>query len=427
MSDMKNENLARSQAYFKYLIIVLIFVNIVDAYTTILQGLFPSAIAKEYLSNYSTNEQNAIMALGASISSMGFYFIFINQYLADKIGRKKVLAFTSFGLALTCLLLIFSANYIQFVLFMMLLCFFFSSDLWAIYVNEESDKEKRAFYHHIILIVGLIGPVLAIIFRSRFITDTESNWRAMMLLPIIIGFPLSIIILATLKETSTYQIMKEEESIKEIKSRSFKEDLKAIFETENRKSFIVIIIMSLIFGAATIWRNLFEKYITDIGTLFQSQITIIFIWTIPAVLIAWLLNGLLMDRIGRKPLLYIWSCLLPIGVITWVIGAHDPNNAFIIVQVGFALMHLSYWGLNQCFILITIEMLPTDRRGTGSGFRILFFAIGTTLGLLVSSLTILLFGLGTSFIIFILSVFLFIPLIYLFINETKGVALSEIK
>jgi MHS family alpha-ketoglutarate permease-like MFS transporter len=427
MTENKNNKISRSRAYFIYLIIILIFVNIIDSYTTILQGLFPSAIAKEFLSEYPTNEQNAIMAFGSTISSLGFYFIFINQYLADKIGRKKMLAFTVFGMGFTCFLIIFSINYIQFVFFTLLLCFFFSSDIWAIYINEESNKEKRAVYSHFVLIVGLIGPISAIILRSIFITETVSNWRALMFLPIIIGFPLSIIILLTLKETSKYQLLKKDEKVKEQESISFKNDLKAIFKTENRQSYIVMLIMSSIFGGSTIWRNLFEKYITDVGTLTQTQITIIFIWTVPAVLIAWFINGMLADRIGRKPLIYIWSGLLPIAVVTWAIGAHNSENAFIIVQIGFALMHLSFWGLYVIMTLITIEILPTDKRGTGLGFRILFFAIGTTIGLLLSSISILFLGLGISFIIFISAMFVLIPLTYFFIKETKGVELSEIK
>jgi MHS family alpha-ketoglutarate permease-like MFS transporter len=302
---------------------------------------------------------------------------------------------------------------------------FFSSDLWAIYINEESKKEKRAFYQYIVLIGGLIGPILAIVLRSIFITETRSDWRVLLLVPILLGIPLSIIVLLTLKETSKFQLMKK--NPKNVEKRSFKEDVKAIFKTDQRKAYISLLIITLIFGAATIWRNLFEKYITDIGTLTQAQISIIFIWTVFAVLFAYLINGLLADRIGRKPLVYLWSCLLPIGVLTWVIGAHDPQNAFIIVQLGFALMHICFWGLLTILSLITIENLPTDRRASGVGLRWLFFAIGTTLGLLLSSIFILFLGLGISFIIFILSMYIIAPLTYLNLKETKGVELSEIK
>ena len=273
VSSMSNNISSRSKAYFIYLIIILMLVSVIVYYTMSLPAMFPSKIAEEFLGAYPTNEQNALMALGTGIASLGFYLIFINQYLADKIGRKKVLAFNVVGLALSSLLIMLSTNYWQYVFFMLLLYYFFSSNIWIIYITEETDKEKRAFYSNIIRIAGLIGFISAIIFRYIFITDTRSNWRAMMLFPIILGIPLSIIILITLKETSTYQLMKEQESLQE--KRSFKEDLNSIFQTENRKAFNAILIISLIFGGTRI--TLFEKYLTDIGTLPQSQITIIFI------------------------------------------------------------------------------------------------------------------------------------------------------
>ncbi|MFX1339434.1 MAG: MFS transporter [Promethearchaeota archaeon] len=425
MSEHKNNEILRSKGYFRYLIFILILANIVDSYVTIVNGMFPSKIAEEFLSGYSTNEQNALMAIGASIASMGYYFIFVNLYLADKIGRKKVLAYTIIGIALSCLMMILSTNFWQYVFFWALLYLFFSSDLWAIYINEESIKEKRAFYQYIILIGGLIGPVLAIILRSIFITETRSDWRVLLIIPILIGIPLSIIVLFTLKETSIFQLMKKDLSL--IEKRSFREDLKAIFRTDQRKAYISLLIITLVFGAATIWRNLFEKYITDVGILTQTQISIVFIWTVLAVLIAFLINGLLADRIGRKPLVYLWSCLLPVGVMIWVVGAHDPQNAFIIVQIGFALMHVCFWGLLTILSLITIETLPTDRRASGVGLRWLFFAIGTTLGLLLSSIVILFLGLGIAFIIFILTMYIIAPLTYLSLKETKGIELSEIK
>ncbi len=425
MTETTDAEISRSKGYFRYLIFILILASIIDSYVTIVNGMFPSKIAEEFLSDYTTNEQNALMAIGASIASMGYYFIFINLYLADRIGRKKVLAYTIIGIAFACIMMILSTNFWQYVFFWAILYLFFSSDLWAIYINEESKKEKRAFYQYIVLMGGLIGPILAIVLRAIFITETRSDWRALLLFPIILGIPLSIIILLTLKETSKFQIMREEPSLAE--KRTFKEDVKAIFKTDQRKAYISLLIISLVFGAATIWRNLFEKYITDVGTLTQAQISIIFIWTVFAVLIAYLVNGLLADRIGRKPLVYLWSGLLPVGVLTWVIGAHDPQNAFLIVQLGFALMHVCFWGLLTILSLITIENLPTDRRASGVGLRWLFFAIGTTLGLLLSSIFILFLGLGITFIIFILAMYIIVPLSYISLRETKGIELSEIK
>ncbi len=218
--------------------------------------------------------------------------------------------------------------------------------------------------------------------------------------------------------------MKESDSFER---RSFKVDVKSIFQIENRKPYMFLLLAVFIRGGSSIYLGFFEKYIDNVGTLTQQQVTTIFLITIFMVIIAYGANGLLADRIGRKPLLYFWSALAPISAVIWVLGANNTENAFLIVLLGFAFSHISYWGSIGILRLMTIEMLPTDRRGIGVGFRSLIGVIGGTIGLLTSSVVILSLDLGPTFIIFVMGNFAVIPIAYFFLKETKGVELSEIK
>ena len=419
----KKQSKNSSLSYFKYLIFILMLVQILDSYATIYPGAMPSAIAGDFLSNYSVKVQNSIMALAGGIVSIGMYFLFFSQYLSDKIGRKKMLAITVVGMALASLGMFLSINYIMYMAFVFFLYFFFSSDLWLIYINEEAKSTKRALYSNIILMVGLVGAFIMVVLRLIFITETDPNWRAMTLFPIILGFPLCLIIFFTLKETSKYQLIKEGGKVE---SRSFKEDLKSIFKIENRKYYTWLLFIVFLGGASSIYMGLFEKYMDDVGTLTQTQVSIIFILTVFMVIIAYVVNGF-SDRIGRKPLLYLWSCLSPISVVIWVLGARSSQNTFLIVLLGYSLTHIAYWGSLGIIRLITIELLPTDRRGTGIGFRSLIGSIGGTIGLVLSSVVILFLDLGPTFIIFVSLKFAVIPLAYFYLKETKGVELTEIK
>jgi hypothetical protein len=114
-------------------------------------------------------------------------------------------------------------------------------------------------------------------------------------------------------------------------------------------------------------------------------------------------------------------------VLIWVFGARNPVNAYGFVMFGYALSHIAFWGSIGIIRLITIETLPTDRRGTGVGFRSLVGAVGGTIGLLTSSAVILSLGLGPTFIIFVMGNLVAIPLAAVYLKETKGVELSEIK
>ena len=420
---MSENNSIRSKSYFRKLLIVLMFVQVLDAYTTIFPGSIPSFIAAEFLGTFSTDHQNSIMAFAGGVVSIGMYFLFFTQYLSDKLGRKKMLAVTAFGMAFASLGMFLSINYVMYQSFVFILYFFFSSDIWVIIINEESESKKRAYYSNIIPLVGLAGPVLMVISRFIFATGGNTFWRGIAIIPMILGFTLTLIVMLTLKETSKYEQMK---STGEFSSRTFFEDLKSIFQTEERKSYIYMLVISFLFGFSNLFIGLFEKYVSDVGAINQTLITYLFLLTIFTVMAAYLINGLLADRIGRKPLLYLWSGLLPISVIFWVIGALQPN-ATLYVFIGYPISHVSFWGLWGIIRLTTLELIPTDRRGTGVGFRGLINAIGGTIGLLSSSFIILLVGLGTTFIIFALFNLLMIPVSIFLVRETKGVDLKDIK
>ena len=422
MAEIKNKEADNS--YFKRLIRVLMLVQMIDAFTTVFPGAIQSSIAADFLPGFTANEQDAIIAFASAIVSIGMCFLFFSQYLSDKLGRKKMLIITVFGMSIAAVGMFFSVNYVMYMIFVFIMYFFFSSDIWLIYVNEEVETDKRAYYSNIILMAGLIGPVFMVILRLIFITETNPFWRGMTFFPIILGFPLCIIIYLNLKEPKKYLEMKEKGAFE---SRSFKEDLSAMFKTENRKPYTIILVIAFIRGMSGIYLNLFEKYIDNVGTISQGQVTIIFLLVIFAVFIAYAINGFLADKIGRKPLLYLWSFISPISVILWVFGAYHPTSAFLIVLLGYSLSHISVWGAIGVIRLTTIELLPTDRRGTGVGFRSLMGSIGAIIGLFLSSAVILVLGLGTTFLIFVMGNFIVIPIAYFFLKETKGVELGEIK
>ena len=202
----------KSNHYFIYLVIVLMFVEIIDTYSTTFPTAIPSKVIEEFLLPYhALTVAQSIMAACISVATIGTYFVFLNQSLADKIGRKKLLAFTVFGMGFSALLLFFSTSIIDYTIYLFMLFVFFSSDIWTIYINEEAPQDKRALWTNIVLMGGLIGAVLLIVFRSIFISETTSYWRGMTFPAIFIGLILSIVIIFTLKETSKFEEMKKKE------------------------------------------------------------------------------------------------------------------------------------------------------------------------------------------------------------------------
>ena len=427
MSENNESSPIRSKSYFRYMLLILILVTILDAYTTGYIAAFPSKIVEEFLSDYSVNQANSIMALSIGIATIGMYFVFINQYLADKLGRKFMLFITTLGMGISALLFSLSQNIIQFTIFLFLTYLFFSSDLWLIYINEESEPEKRAFNTNIIAAISIVGTLLIPIFRSIFITETSpvGSWRGMTLFPIFLGIPLAIIIFFTIKETSNYQEIKKDKSLR--KSIFLKDNIKALFKSDHRKEFIVLLIMSYFTGLNFIMLQLFESFISTSTDLTESHINIIILIVVVSLVVGYITTGIIADKIGRVPLLYIFSILLPVATIFLFIGSNLSANIFIIITLSIALGWVAYTGLLILLRIIIMEIIPTDKRGTGTGIRALITALGITSGFVIGSIITLYYGLGMAFLIISLPLIINVLLIHKYIKETKGTDLREIK
>ena len=311
MESENQESPNRTRKYWIYLVLILILVDLVDQYNTNYINTFPSLVIAEFLSEYSVEEGAAIYAFCVGIATFGMYFVFINQYLADKFGRKIMLAISSLGLGLSSLFLALSTDIVQFTIALFLVYIFFSSDMWLIYIGEEAPPEKRAYWTNIVLATGVLGPVLIPIFRTIFITDTYQNWRGMTIFPIVLGIPLGILVLLTIKETCHYEDIKNcRDEDGELLTIYFKENVKALFNSPRRKEFNMILLMSFIVGLNYAFITLGENYIATSSNLDQSQINIIIYCIAFSVIAGYISTGILADKLGRKPMLYFHTLLL---------------------------------------------------------------------------------------------------------------------
>jgi MFS family permease len=278
-----------------------------------------------------------------------------------------------------------------------------------------------------VLVGGVIGAILLPVFRSIYITETYAYWRGMTFFAIFLGIPLGIIILFTLKETSKYQELKTDQEQISRTSQSLKQNLKSLFKSSRRKEVIVILIISYISGLNYLFVALGESFISNSPNLDQDDINIIVSVMSICVVFGYIFTGYIADKYGRKPLFYIYSALLPVGITIAVFGSYSTEGALLFVCIGASIANVTFWGLGVVTRLVILEIVPTESRGTGSGMKSLIGALGITSGLLLSSIIILHYGLGFSFILFSVLLLINIPLVAMHIKETKGIDLSEVK
>jgi MFS family permease len=163
------------------------------------------------------------------------------------------------------------------------------------------------------------------------------------------------------------------------------------------------------------------------GGLKETQVNTLVLISAALILAGYITTGITGDKIGRKFVLYLWSILYPIFVIILVVLVTGGLGTSPITWLFFGLIYSAWWGLIGGIRIVTVEIVPTDKRGTAGGLRGFISAAGITSGLLLGGFLTLAFGYGVAFIIFSIPLFINIPLIYKYIKETKGIDLTSIK
>ncbi|MFX0022610.1 MAG: MFS transporter [Candidatus Hermodarchaeota archaeon] len=417
MNNKKRESRIRhSPIYFIYMVFILMFVEILDTYSTNYLNVVVSDITSEFFVPIS------IFQIFVAIATLGMYFVFLNQYLADRIGRKFLLVFTVFGMGISSLFIALSTNIVIYTIFLFLLYFFFNSDIWVIYINEESPQDKRALYTNLVLIGGVVGALLIPVFHEF---ASLTNWRVMTYFAIILGIPLSILIFFSFKETSKYLEIKKDKSAVKERRRLFKENFNTIFKSTRKKEFLTILIISLIIGLNNLFILVGEDFLSD---SFSADDVDTIVWVMGiASIIGYAITGILADKIGRKPLCYIYSIIFPVSILVIIFGVNIMGGAMMMVMIGAGLANLSFWGLRILISIMALEIIPTQTRGTGAGLKTLASSVGITVGLIMSSLITFSAGLAVSFLSFSLLFIIVFILIITSLKESKGVNLSDIE
>jgi MFS family permease len=429
IDEMKESPTKRTKKYFIGLLIFLVFIQLLDSYSASYTGSFPSKIIEEFLSAYSQNKADSIMNLCIGLASLGMYFVFFSQGISDRFGRKPMLIITTFGMGIAALLLNFSTNIITYTIFLVFTYMFVSSDMWLIYITEESDARRRGFYTNLVMALGILGPIFIPLLRSVFITEGSpvGSWRGMTYFPMAIAFPLGILMIFFVKETSKYELNKKLQTDVTQKKNKIIKNMKLLFKTKRRNEVIVLSIMSFVLGLNYLLLQMAESFAASNTNLTEDQISNIIIIIAVSIIIAYLIIAFLSDKIGRKFLLYIFSVMLPIGAILLYLGGNLGSNEFLLISLGMTLGYIGHNGLQILFRIIIVEILPTDRRGTGSGFRAFIQSLGITLGFFIGAFFTSKIGLGVTFLIFGIPILFNIPLIIIYLKETKGTDLTSIE
>jgi len=380
-----NKKYGKSKRYFLFLLIFLAVMEILDSYTTIFPQLIPSKVVEEF--QLEDFEYTNLVAW----ASLGMYFVLFIQFMADIWGRRIFLFITLLGMGLASVLMYLSNSPLMFTISLFFLYLFFSADIYTIFIAEESPKKQRSTYTNLIMIFGVLGSIATIFFALKT------------------------------KETTAFQEFKIKRKSPDYKKEKLITNFWKPFQSEQRKSFIMILLISFIIGlnepiGAVGELLLSEYYSPEDGTLILMAASVF-------AIISYLVTGRASDKFGRRKIFFIYSAIFPFSIFLLSFGIKSDIYIVSLLSGLFGLSIRTFisYGLLVQTRLLCVEFLPTKLRGIGTAWRSTIFALGLTLGLIINSKLTELFGdIGLAFFLVSLLFFAIIPLAKK-CTETKGI------
>ena len=414
----------------------------------LLSGYDTGVISGAFLFIDKSFQMNSFLSgtLVASVSLGALFGAFLNGLIVDKIGRRKTLLITALIFIFGSVFCFFAQNIVQLIFARVVVGCAVGVVSFAgpLYLSEISIKEKRGqivSFHQIAITLGILFSYLT----NFFCANLESNWRVMLLIGALPALVLLIAmffcpdtprwyVLAGKIEKAKAMLLKIDKNsnvdfeINEICSTLSKKTEKISFK-KYKAPFIIGIGIMFVQIATGINAIIYYAPVIFKMSGFQTSEDALFV-TIFIGVINFLMTFVaffLVDKLGRKPLLYIGlSGMLLSLIVLASVFAFSLSKYLAIVFCAFYIVSFSM-SLGPVALLIIAEVFPLAFRAQAmsiaivSNFVFNFIVTGLFPVILGN------FGPSIVFIIFALICILSMAFVYKKVPETKGVSLEDIE
>ncbi len=397
----KMKNRSSGSKYFLILLILIAIVNILDEVTSNLTVTVQSSFVTEFFVNnpfmgkYYTYEDGLAFHSGIGVFTyvLGLFTPFYKA-LADKWGRKPLFVLSTLGMATGLMVIHLSSSYIMFLVGFAIISFFMGHDIQIIYILEEAPDKHRAKIYSFLKSFGILGVVLIPALRDMLMGNDATKWREIFLVPALIGFAATVLVILLAKDTKVFikerieylsRSYEERQAEKELKKQQKQAQrnqsgvfngVKYIFSNKDTK---MLIIAHIIFDAAMPAIALYFESSMHRAGMSTSDITKA-LFMVPVIYAAiTFLSGFIADKAGRKTTVTLFSVTCVTGYILFVAGILCGWNPYLVGAFA-GLYQGSYWiGRDYMNVMMT-EKVPTDIRASVVGAEGLLVIIGLVVG-----------------------------------------------
>jgi MFS family permease len=286
-------------------------------------------------------------------------------YLADKHGRRWLVATMTFGLAIGTFFFIFAPSW-QFIMLGLIvqsLCAIYGPALMAMVIDSLPPKSRGTGYSFQSVVTSLVllpGPIIAqyLILKFNFDFGMRIAYTIVMV-AYFAAATLRLRLTETLPCNGNNDRPRIGEALREY-PKSVKEGLR-VWSKVPKSAFYLFLASTGINGLVVSCQTYFVVYATSVLNVTEAQWAVVVAVMYLSVALPGILAGLSMDKVGRKRFIVLGYLLLVPGMILFVIA--DFNMlllAFFLYGLGNMLQVNSYQ-------VMMGDMIPRNLRGTAVG------------------------------------------------------------
>jgi MFS family permease len=411
----------RNQRYLWALLGMLVSATIFEGYDITIFHLCTPDIARSFhLSD------RAIGAMASLVRTGGILSFFVVT-LADRVGRKRVIANTVLCYAFFTLLTALSSGMVSFTIFQSSSQIFLAAEfgLAVTIICEEFPDEMRGRAISILHTVAFVGVTVAGVLYG-FVARSSFGWRGMYLLGIA---PLIIVawLRRGMRETARFEASEAMRITQGLPRASVLAPIRRCMGRHSgayrTRLLLVAALCNCIglVGGPTI--SFFSLYAQRDHGWTTGQVGTAFILAYVMGSAGTLLSGLMLDRIGRRVTTALFYLGAGASMFTLFRGGSHERMSFAIMATMF-----SYQGARAAASAISSELFPTVSRATGYSLTVQVLGqLGWTLApLAVGWLSVPMGGLGNATSIFAAGPIIGAVLVIAFVPETRGQSLEEL-
>ena len=402
----------RRNTYLIYMLFMICLVFITDMIASEICRQMKTEIAKDLFASYGEQSLSKI----GTIDLLSFPCIAVSLFyktLSDRYGRRLFLIINTFGMGLGMTLIHLSGNILMYVIGFCIISFFVPNDMQVVYVMETAPEKHRAKILSIVRSAATFSLMLIPLFRRIFMHEL-SQWRMVFLVPALIGFFATFLMLLFVRETDVFidsrlkYLKMSEEEIRAEKARKDVQNAQGGFfnalrfamrHKQHRWLFILMAFHNLGFiitmnyqtmlsygyaghltasgGASTLDKAL-ETVNANNGVVTQA----LFLFAIGSAVFQ-LLFGFVSDKLGRKPAGAMMSALTFTTLLLFTFGSKLAWNPYLVGFFTGACVG-SFTSVGDINVMMMSESTPTNLRSSVTSSAYVIEALGTFVGMAIS-------------------------------------------